>query len=58
MEVTMFDCDDGNGNYDVVTSMDRERWEEEIFEDEIRLARERAEERGEEFIDPRNQVPY
>ena len=54
----MFDCDDGNGNYDVVTSMDRERWEEEIFEDEIRLARERAEERGEEFIDPRNQVPY
>ena len=54
----MFNLDDGNGNYDVVKSRDIERWEEELFEDEIRRARERAEERGEEFIDPRNEVPY
>ena len=54
----MFTYDNGNGNYDVVTAADRERWEDEAWEKKIQIQRERAEERGEEFIDPRSEVPY
>lgn len=52
----MWDYDDGNGNYDVPTHADRERWEDEELRKQDRIRRENATE--EELNDPYFDVPY
>lgn len=52
----MWDSDEGNGNYDVVTRADRERWEDERLLEQDRIRRENATE--EELADPYFDVPF
>lgn len=51
-----FDYDDSNGNYDLPTSADYERWEDERLLREDRLRRDNA--TAEEREDPYFDVPY
>ncbi len=52
----MWDYDEGNGNYDVETGSDHERWRDERIREEDRIRRENATE--EELKDPYFDVPF
>ncbi len=52
----MFRYDDGNGNYDVVTAADLERWQDEEYQRRRQQDKESLSE--EEFNEKYNRCPY